>query len=503
MTRSFGQTQKRTHGTIIPMRAKRTSGGMVKGGKHDDLHGEGLFSLAKSIFKRGKKAVDMAKKFAKSDLAKKAISAGKTAVKVGQTAADLYGSEAGQAVKQLILPSSDPSFPGEKHGLLNLPDGKIVTANYLGPGTQVSKRLKRGDVGRTPVDMLAMKHDIAYRKAQGAGSKAEQLRLIRKADEDMIAGIKKIGAMKADHPANIAQANLIIAKLASEKAGITPEGSFGGDLETIGMDEMNTLNAGQKQLEMMGYGKKSHPALKLKQKLAKQYGKGLKLAGQRGGMFNPMMFATLMGDPKMRKAMTKAVKDGKTAGLPIGVQMMLANPDMIASNKKGNGLKLAGSGQSGGFVFSLAALIGGISSAIAAAAPTVTTVAGAVGATAGAALAVKELAGGSLKSVIAKKIKEEAKLTKVKSTDLPKSIVKVADKKLQAIKKLDAPLKVKKELVVKQIAKPLIPLVKKKYVEKLGKRLKGSGLKLAGQRGKGLKLAGGAISDADIIKKIM
>ncbi len=64
-------------------------------------------------------------------------------------------------------------------------------------------------------------------------------------------------------------------------------------------------------------------------------------------------------------------------------------------------------------------------------------------------------------------------------------------------------MKIKKQLVVKQIAKPLIPLVKKKYSEKLGKRLKGSGLKLAGQRGKGLKLAGGAISDADILKKMM
>lgn len=545
MTRSFSQSQKRTHGSIIPLRSKRTSGGMVKDGKHDDLHGEGLFSIAKNIFKRGKKAVDMAKKFSKSDLAKKAISAGKTAIKVGQTAADLYGSETGQAIKQMLLPSDTPGFPGEKHAILDRGGGRgYVGANYMGPGTQVAKRLKRGDVGITPVDMLAMKHDVAYRKAQGAKSKAQQLRMIRKADEDMVAGLKKIVELGADNPMNIKQAQLIIAKLGAEKAGLIAEGSFGGELETISTDEMNLLNKADTGLEMMGYGEKSHPALKLKQKLAKQYGKGLKLAGQRGkglklagsgqcggnirGHFDPVGYAQeIMMKGKIQSATAYANDEGKKGknwkaafARYMKGEMPSFGPVVIPKRKQKGGrrnllpppppfqklYKAYKGKQSGGFVFTIAGIIAAASSAAAAAAaaaPTVTAIAGAVGATAGAAVAVKELAGGSLKTVIAKKIKEEAKLTKVKSTDLPKSIVKVADKKLQAIKKLDAPVKVKKEMVVKQIVKPLIPLVKKKYAEKLGKRLKGSGLKLAGQRGKGLKLAGGAISDADILKKMM
>ena len=57
--------------------------------------------------------------------------------------------------------------------------------------------------------------------------------------------------------------------------------------------------------------------------------------------------------------------------------------------------KMKGVGkQSGGFVFTIAALIAAASSAAAAAAaaaPTITTIAGAIGATAGAAVAVKEL----------------------------------------------------------------------------------------------------------------
>ena len=105
---------------------------------------------------------------------------------------------------------------------------------------------------------------------------------------------------------------------------------------------------------------------------------------------------------------------------------------------------------------------------------------------------MKELVSGEgLKTVIAKKIKEEIKNTKVSTRDLPKNIIKAADKKLKIIKNLKVPVKEKKEMVIKQVAKPLIPLVKKKYVEKLAKNLKGNGLKLAGQgKGKGLNLAG-------------
>jgi hypothetical protein len=437
---NFGQSQLTNRsGVIMRQSAVRQESGAVYVGKHDDLHGDGLFSIAKSIFKTGRKALKSAKKFAKSDLVKKGIKYGKKygkqAIDLGSKAAELYGSDTGQAIKQALLPSDTPGFAGEKHAILDRGGGRgYVGANWLGPGTNVKKRLQRGDIGITPVDMLAMKHDVAYRKAQGAKSKADQLRMIRKADEDMVLGLKKIVALKADNPMNIKQAQLIIAKLGAEKAGLIAKGSFGGELETIPKDEMNLLNKAEAGLIQMGYGKKYHPA-------------------------------------------------------------SLLIKELVRRHKKGQGLKLAGQGkQSGGIFFTLATIIGGISaaaSAAAAAAPAVTAVAGAVGATAGAALAVKELQGEGLKTVIAKKIKEEIKDTKVTTRDLPKNIIKVADKKLKTINNMKIPVKEKKELVVKQVAKPLIPLVKKKYVEKLTKNLKGKGLKLAGQgKGKGLNLAG-------------
>jgi hypothetical protein len=48
-----------------------------------------------------------------------------------------------------LFPSSDKEATeieaGEKHGVLILPNGKIGRANYMGPGTNLIKRLKRGD----------------------------------------------------------------------------------------------------------------------------------------------------------------------------------------------------------------------------------------------------------------------------------------------------------------------------------------------------------------------
>jgi len=582
---SFGQSQLTNRsGKIMRQGAKRKESGAVYVGRHDDLHGDGLFSLAKSIFKKGSKAVKAAKKFAKSDLVKKGLKYGKkygkTALDLGSKAAEFYGSETGQAIKQALIPSESPGFPGEKHGILNRGDGTYVGANWLGPGTNVRKRLERGDGGVTPVDTLAMKHDVAYRKAQGAKSKADQLRMIRKADEDMISGLKKIVSLGADNHMNIKQAQLIIAKLGAEKAGLIAKGSFGGELENISNDEMNLLNKAEKGLTLMGYGKKSHPASNLKKQLARKHkkgkglnlagqgkGKGLNLAGQgkgkqRGGnlkaQFDPVGYAQeIMKKSEIQRATAYANEQakkgknwkasfarymkGEVHGEPVAfakkpsvkkappsieeeleeLPYKIKQVDWLREtrqinyrtyNQRKNSLRQrriqllemldkkerdlkshSGKGkgkQSGGFIITLAALIAGIStaaSAVVSAAPAISAVAGAVGATAGAAVAVKELAGGSLKTVIAKKIKEETKKTKVTTADLPKNIVKAADKKLKTIKNLKIPIKEKKEMVIKQVAKPLIPIVKKKYVEKLAKNLKGDGLKLAGQ---GLNLAG-------------
>ncbi len=86
---------------------------------YDEQNGEGLFDIARSIYNKGKKLF------------------GKTS--------DLYGSEIGKTVQNL-LPSSDenarPGYPGEKHAILKLPNGKFGVANYMGqPWAQVQQSM--------------------------------------------------------------------------------------------------------------------------------------------------------------------------------------------------------------------------------------------------------------------------------------------------------------------------------------------------------------------------
>ena len=61
--------------------------------------------------------------------------------------------------------------------------------NYLGPGTQLQKRLRRGDQGVNRLDGLAKIHDTDY-------SKAKNLQDKWKADDKMIRAISKLPGKK-------------------------------------------------------------------------------------------------------------------------------------------------------------------------------------------------------------------------------------------------------------------------------------------------------------------
>ena len=60
---------------------------------------------------------------------------------------------------------------------------------YMGPGTHLKKRLKRGDPGINRLDFIAKSHDIAY-------SKAANLQDKWKADAKMIQAIDKLPGRK-------------------------------------------------------------------------------------------------------------------------------------------------------------------------------------------------------------------------------------------------------------------------------------------------------------------
>ena len=61
---------------------------------------------------------------------------------------------------------------------------------YMGPGTKLEKRLKRGDLGKNRLDRIAKQHDIDY-------SKAKNIRDKWKADEKMVKAIDRLPGKKS------------------------------------------------------------------------------------------------------------------------------------------------------------------------------------------------------------------------------------------------------------------------------------------------------------------
>lgn len=225
-----------------------------------DQGGEGFMDWARSGYQTAKKYLTIENIKKAGDLAQKA-----------------YASELGKKVQNLI-PSSDDTardgFPGEKHAILKLPNGKMGIANYMGPGTNVVKRLERGDPPRTESDKVAQRHDIDYALAKGLKDRQQQALAIREADKRMVKSLQRLSKEGKDSQINIQQGmRLIQGKMALEEVGKLPPGSFGGDLKKIPDKEKILLMSKRAGLSQEGFG----PAGYLKQKLLK--GKGLGLAG--------------------------------------------------------------------------------------------------------------------------------------------------------------------------------------------------------------------------------
>lgn len=184
--------------------------------------------------------------------------------------ADAYTGEIGTALRNAIPDSDDTArngYPGEMHMILQLKNGKNGIANYMGPGTEIEKRLRRNDPGRTPADTVAKRHDLDYALAQGARTKAGQFQQVRAADNRMISTLKKINMRGTDVPRNIqAGMKLIQAKKIGEDLGIVDKQRFSGQLKDVSDSYKNLLLANREKLTQQGYGA-SLPGSCLKQKL--------------------------------------------------------------------------------------------------------------------------------------------------------------------------------------------------------------------------------------------
>ena len=221
-----------------------------------------------------------------ADILKKVVSAGV----LGKAASSAYSSNLGTSLRNMI-PASDegarPGYPGEKHMILKLPNGKNGVANWMGPNTAVIQRLKRDDPGRTPSDTVAKRHDIDFTLASGVKSPEERTKMGRIADRRMINSMKRIKANRLDAGRNItAGLRLIQAKTKLEDAGLMDPLKFIGPHKEIPADEKALLTNAQAKLTQQGYGlpgdqlkKKLLSNMKRKKKLSKLKGSGLGLAG--------------------------------------------------------------------------------------------------------------------------------------------------------------------------------------------------------------------------------
>ena len=221
------------------------------------------------------------------DIKKKAGKVSSIASDTFKKAGDIYDSGIVQKAINFI-PDSDENaraqYPGERHALLKLKNGKMGRANYMGPGTQIIERLKRGDPPRTYSDGVAKIHDIDYYLASGASDEATKNALIRQADNRMIEKLNRASRKSLDNNININLGRGIIAsKTKLEDLGIMRKGSFGSKLQEIKPEDKALLLKQKKDAEIAGYGPSKMLKLNyMKHMKKKQKGKGLRLAGQRG-----------------------------------------------------------------------------------------------------------------------------------------------------------------------------------------------------------------------------
>lgn len=139
----------------------------------------------------------------------------------------------------------EPTMPGERHAPLVLPNGRIGYGNYIGPGTNLTERIKRGVEPRTEVDKVSQAHDLRYGLAQNQSD-------VVKADKKMIKKLKQ--SKGKDHWFNI-QLGMkpIQAKYYLEKLGLVKPGTFAsfGDATP---EEIKLYRKKLDELEAQGYG---------------------------------------------------------------------------------------------------------------------------------------------------------------------------------------------------------------------------------------------------------
>jgi len=200
---------------------------------------------SKSIFQNLVKGVEMGKS---------AYDTGNSVLDQLKKASTFYGSKEATLIKNMLPSSSDTArtqYVGEKHAVLQLPDGKFGIANYMGPGTNLITRLKNKDPPRTESDRVAMRHDIDFALAKTLPSQEEQFRAVRQADKRMVDRLNTVNDSLFNK--TLAQ-KAIQGKMLGEDLGLLKKDAFTGKLGSISRDDKELLLSNKEKLEQQGYG---------------------------------------------------------------------------------------------------------------------------------------------------------------------------------------------------------------------------------------------------------
>ena len=147
--------------------------------------------------------------------------------------------------------------PGEKHVIIyDTNKKKYTAANYIGPGTDLLTRLKRGDEPIVKSDKVAQAHDIRY-------TLSKDINNIKDADRKMVDKLKSLRKNKEDIafntiPAQLGiQANQLLSKILPTKyfdKFVNYMTDYKEYSKKLNDDDKKLLEDKLKELESDGYG---------------------------------------------------------------------------------------------------------------------------------------------------------------------------------------------------------------------------------------------------------
>ena len=170
-------------------------------------------------------------------------------------------------MRKTVCPAvTTPLFEGEQHGFCS---------NFLGPGTSIVERLRRGDKPVDGADAVAQQHDIAYHNIKEAKNnnsitKQQANDMVREADNKFIEGINNIsGKQSRFGNINALASKQIIKgkKILEDKGVIDPQKFVGEGVKAKPCNKCTRCKDGRKC-------KRQCPGYALRQK-AKRIGRGM------------------------------------------------------------------------------------------------------------------------------------------------------------------------------------------------------------------------------------